>query len=436
MTTWATNTVDAASAVGRVATQAQASQRRRILVVSPFLPPSTAVGGKRFAFLCREFLARGHHVEALSLCLHADEQQDDSLISAMPVHRARNLLPRTGRGRSLTQRVYDRLLLGHVGVPDQYVGWIPPAMRMGGSLIDRFAPEVIIATGPPHSSFVIGQRLAQRAGARLILDYRDPWTAFDWRNSSGVRRPTRRVHRWLEKRLVAAADALVFATERMRAEFIRHLGSSLRSQSLLRVITNGYEEQSARQIRSLDASHRNIVFAGELYGGRRVSDLMDGLLPLMPELEAAGVKPLVHVFGTVRDEDRRRVEAAGLGGLLRQHDPVKYADITKVLRGADVLYLPSGGEVSYALPFKVFDYLGAARPILAVTSRESAVADLMQEVDCGELAYGDSPLSVTRALRRLLLEQKSYGFGGREQFRWDSLATEYLATIDSVLKTT
>ncbi len=67
--------------------------------------------------------------------------------------------------------------------------------------------------------------------------------------------------------------------------------------------------------------------------------------------------------------------------MIKEHDFVKYQTIIKHMKAADILFLPSGFDVKYAIPFKLFDYLSVKRPIFAVAPRNSAVAALMNQID-------------------------------------------------------
>ena len=113
---------------------------------------------------------------------------------------------------------------------------------------------------------------------------------------------------------------------------------------------------------------------------------------------------------------------------------VSYQEIQRVMRKADILFLLSGDDVSYAIPYKFFDYLSVRRPILAVASKQSMVERLMATVDCGEYADFSDPAEIRRALTKLIANSRSYSFEGVDQFHWSTAAEKYFHLIDEVTK--
>jgi glycosyltransferase involved in cell wall biosynthesis len=142
----------------------------------------------------------------------------------------------------------------------------------------------------------------------------------------------------------------------------------------------------------------------------------------------------VHVFGRVLPEDRALIARYDLERMIQEHGSVEHRTVLGHMAGADILFLPSGSDVDYALPFKLYDYLSVKRPILAVAPRESAVAQFMAEVDCGELAVIHDSASVQNALRTMLRRSEPYTFAGSERYHWGRLADTYARILHDVVR--
>lgn len=397
--------------------------RARILLIAPYFAPSASVGAKRFSFLVEKLAGRGYAIDTLTMEIGAGESVDTSIPLCGTVHRILGLLPHTAQGQGLLARIYNRLMITTFGVPDHYVGWLPRFIAAGRQIASLQKPDVIISTGPPFTAFLAGAILARRTDCPLILDYRDPWRAFDWGESTNARRAKRWLERRLERFSVSTASALVFATDYMRERF-EAIFEGTRPMEI-NVVTNGFDDLSDPRPLALTPGAVNILYAGSFYGERNVSVLAEGIRESILRSPTRGRKYMVHVFGKLNADDRNRLEACGLRDLVHEHEPVEHGVVLGYMKAADVLYLPSGTDVRYALPFKAFDYLCVRRPILAISPIDSAVAQFVTTLDCGEVVDGTQPAITANALERLVDNAEDYGFRGRDQFTWTAVADKY-----------
>ena len=97
---------------------------------------------------------------------------------------------------------HGAIMKEYVAVPDEKLGWVPFARRLGAQIIKWNKIDAIYVTGKPFSSFLIGESLSRRFGIPWIMDLRDLWT-LNRRN-----RPKNRIHAWcnprLERRLIVS----------------------------------------------------------------------------------------------------------------------------------------------------------------------------------------------------------------------------------------
>lgn len=402
----------------------------RILIVSSASTPRMKVGAKRFAFIAAHLERRGHEIETIARRIRRHELRDPTLPQPGRTHWIGSIFWHELPGRSLTARVYNRIVIGFLGMPDQEAGWLPPSVIAGRRVCKRFKPDIIIATAPTLTALMIGRLLSKDSGVPLVIDYRDPLTAFDWPDTSRGRLMRSPLRRKLERWVVRSAAAAVFSTQLIRGPFIDSFNKC--APKFLRVITNGFDELVSVEPSAIRANSFNIVYAGSLYGERRISTLLEALEELLVN---RGSKETfaVHIFGSIPPGERARIEAIGLGNLLHEHAPVDHQQLVRYLKAADVLFLSSGSDMRYSLPYKTFDYLSVRRPILAVSPPGSAVATLFAEVDCGEVALADERQPIADALERLLGRQGDYSFAGIQEFTWARLAGRYEDLLHEVI---
>ena len=397
----------------------------RVLVISMLFAPCGAVGGKRFSFLSRYLSKR--FVEYHVLARNERDRYVDQTAFDGPVNRVRAWIDypiRARRGvRYKLMRAWERWFC----VIDPYIGWVPPAVLKGVQLCLRRRLNVIVVTVPLFSPMISALVIAAICRAKLIIDYRDPMTGVrrDWPKPFG-----KSASRALERTAIRRARAIVFCTNIMHDQFVAEFGGI--APRRLEVIYNGFLGFESDGAIRLDAGRIEMVYAGEFYGSRR----LNMIAPILRELLDAGeISPesfRFHIYSNLRREDRDYLRTQGIGGVVEEHPVLPYDEIKKVLRGADILFLPSGDDVAYAVPFKFFDYVSARRPILAVAPLQSSVAQLMGEIDCGEFAGSDDPGRIREALQRLLRRDTVYSFAGAERYLWSNAAAAYSRVIESV----
>jgi glycosyltransferase involved in cell wall biosynthesis len=410
----------------------------RILVISYFFPPSAEVGANRFRHLSAQFLTQpgiaGVTVLTLGAAHHAKTWPDDRPPAGVDVietgvwpelHQ-----PPQGLLHRLVRQVWGRAYLG-----ERFTAWLPAAVRAGTAALRRERHDTIIATGPPFVTHVAGAILAKRFGARLVLDYRDPWTAWDWppvaRMGGALAFLNRPLNRRLERWCVGRAARVVQCTELMRDAFVARLGSALTAP--VAVLTNGIDgDELARNLAApppAAAGPRVFLYAGNLYWGRTLESLVAALEQLLADGRMERGEAVFHFYSTFSPETSALVAEHGLGDLIVEQPRVPLPELRQAYARATALVLISGAEAAYALPYKVFEYMTAGRPILAIAPPDSAVDALVKATDCGETADLESAESVAAAIERLLRGERRFYQQDYARHAWPNLAAEYLKFI-------
>jgi glycosyltransferase involved in cell wall biosynthesis len=388
--------------------------------------PCPAVGGKRFSFLSK-YLSQSfaeYHV----LALREKTPVADSTAFRGNVHRvgmfpyhSQDEAPRGFRG--VFRRAWKRWLC----LVDPYVGWVIPAIVEGIRLHKKYHFNVVIVTVPSFSALIAATVLSRRFRSSLIIDYRDPWT----NHRSDHPKP---FGRWLcpaiERTAIKEAEAVVFCSDIMRDEFMKAFSDI--APSCLEVIYNGFEEFDAGRSQREGNSPKTMLYAGRLYGTRRLDIIAPALAQMLKANEVSAEIFQFHLYTPLKHQDALSVEEQQIGDLIHVHKPVPYEEIRDIMARSDILFLPSGDGHAYAVPFKFFDYLSVRRPILAIAPKESSVRQLMRAIDCGEFAEFGDTASIVRALRSLICNERSYTFAGAEQFRWERIAERYIQTISRI----
>jgi glycosyltransferase involved in cell wall biosynthesis len=121
-------------------------------------------------------------------------------------------------------------------------------------------------------------------------------------------------------------------------------------------------------------------------------------------------------------------------------DPVPKREVPRWLARADIALLPYQDNPLFAgaLPNKVFDYLAAARPILAAAP-EGELTRLVRAAGCGSCVPPEDPAAMAAAIRTLAGDpalREDMGLRGRETALRDydrrALAARFVGVVESV----
>lgn len=374
----------------------------RLLVVSFPYPPFPSVGGNRWAAMRRHLAARGHEVTVLTTSAfgarEADRAEDvvrtADLMASPLLRRALRRPPLVAAGGAgppadpAPPGVLTRLL-----VPDAYLtSWAPYALVAARRLLRERGYDAIVTTSPYESAHLVG--LACRRRAAWLADFRDGWV-FDSHRPPFYTAWQHRLDERLERTVVRRADAVLAATRPIAEDFAARLGVAAHH------VPNGWEPAApdGRSTTSLlEADRVNLVYTGTLSGGwgRDPRPLLAALRALGDEPDVAARLRLV-IAGRLSEADAALLDELG-GPLVRHVGMLDREGAQALQRGADGLVLITSANPSEATG-KLFEYLGADRPILALAEGNEA-ARIVTETRTGLTVAPDDEAAIAAALRR------------------------------------
>ena len=318
------------------------------------------------------------------------------------IHRARYVGPRArkpaeeiraahgGLERALVQaQVTARRLL----VPDASVTWnltaIPAAIRIAR----REGIDAVITTSPPGSVHFVGAAVQGATSARWIADLRDPLVANQHRRADTTAARARQAANEQVARLVAGrADAVSCVSEAIADEVL-----SLGARGIVRVIANGCDFDDFVGLEYRPASRFRITHAGSFFGKRDPR-------PFLQAFRDADLDAVARFVGDFRSTDREWAETLGLGDRLELVEYLPRTESLRLQRDSEALLLlvpDAGGRGKGVLSGKVFEYIAARRPILAVVPPDGAAAELVRETGSGVVVAPDDVEGIKQALVEL-----------------------------------
>lgn len=264
------------------------------------------------------------------------------------------------RGAPELLRLRRKLLDERLEIPDYARAW---ARAAGRALIrSGLTPsDVLVTFGQPMSDHLAGWSVARATGVTWVAHFSDPWADNPLRAGGPIRRAADRHH---ERRVVTTADHLVFTCEEARDLVMAKYPDRLRERTS--VLAHAHGAVGALPIRKRSES---LVarYLGNFYGDRGPEPLLAALAVLHADRPDLAGRLRVELIG---GWDRR--PEAGLDGLpdgaVVVRSPVDYGTSLRLMAEADVLLVvDAAGASSPFLPSKLADYVGVARPVVALS---------------------------------------------------------------------
>ena len=404
-------------------------KNKKILVISHVYYPDSRVGAKRFGNLVPFFVDHFAEVHVLTIPGNQIPSLDPSLSPAGIVHHA-PMLPRFPMNRdNIFNRIRTRLWVQHLCLLDGYSGWILPAAIKAIDIINTYKIDIIIATGPPFSTAMVGVFASKTTKKKLILDYRDPWTTItrNFPSSYG-----KMINFFSEKLALRTASAFVFCSTIMKNDFeikFHH------KKNNAYVLTNGYTALNP-EIQPLTTNNGKFTmfYAGNFYGGRNLEIIAIALSNLIRRGVISANNFEFVICGKLRPQEQKTIQKFNLEKIFNHIGLIPYHEVLRRMKGADILFLPSAKEHMYAIPFKTFDYLMVQRPILAVAPKCSAVEEIMRNVPFGVFCSIDDSNGLEITLTEMIKNRKNYASSLPKEYAWSTIAKRYINILESFQK--
>lgn len=372
---------------------------KRVLIVAYHYPPIAGSSGVQRTLKFSAYL-RDHGWEPTILTVHprAYEQITDGQMSEIPpgIRVERVFALDSARHLAIAGKYPRRF-----AVPDRWLSWWPAAVLKGLQIIRQERPAVIMSTFPIASAHLIAKTLQQRSGLPWVADFRDNMTDPDF-----PRDPvTWRFNRRLEEATVRQCARAVFTTrgtKQMYAERYPEVPAKRWA-----IVENGYDEENfANALRGLPAATPTagplrLVHSGILYPEERdPRPFFAAVRSLKVSGELSAERVRIVLRATASDQLYiPMLREAGIDDIVELAPSVSYAAALQEMLTADGLLLFQASMCNHQIPAKLYEYLRAGRPILALTDPAGDTAHALRSAGTGTICTLTDSADIARHLR-------------------------------------
>lgn len=408
----------------------------KVLVVTHYFPPEVGAPQARLSEFARVWADLGHEV----LVLTGMPNHPTGVIPEAYRHE-RIVRERVDGYRILRTWLYATPNEGFVRRVLGHLSFMVSAVLIGMPKTGR--QDVVIVSSPTFFSIFAGWVIARTRRARLIVEVRDLWPALLVELEVLTNRTIIGILELLELAAYRAADRVVVVTEGFRQSLIER-GIP---EEKLDVIRNGVDLErfridlpADRELRAkMGARNEDEVVV--LYVGAH--GLSQGLLSIA---EAAtklrdqdGIRFAFVGDGAAKSDLEEYVSRTGLRNVVLL-PAVPREEVGAILRCADICVAPLRDIPLFTtfIPSKIFEYLGAGRPVIG--SLRGEPARILDEAGA-VVVEPEEPAQLASAIQALaddVERRKQMGREGRvyveEHFERRKLAEQYEAILQDVVR--
>lgn len=393
-----------------------------VLMICYYYPPLGGIGSQRSQKFARYLPDCGWHPLVLTPergCYFVDRSLDDGSTSGVEVVRTQaidlsSIFKRAAsNGRAFNGssdaaqldlrqveggpvvKFLKRAVRNWVYIPDGQVGWYPYAIREGRRMIESRGVDAIYSTSFPVTAHAAASRLKAITGKPWVADFRDLWTENHYNNYlSGIRK---RLDQIIESNLLEAADAIVTVSDTW-AETLRRLSGG---RKRVEVIRNGFDASEFATLEQSRPPKWTITYVGSFYGSKQdPTPLLETLKRLIESGKIPRDDAQLKIVGEPEEYVQNLVASFDLASVTHFTGFVSHRESLAHQVGSSLLLmiLHSDTTNSGHVPGKLYEYIGARRPILAIIPAGFEAARIIRDAQAGVTVQATDHAAIERAL--------------------------------------
>jgi glycosyltransferase involved in cell wall biosynthesis len=288
-------------------------------------------------------------------------------------------------------------MLKNIVIPDIGIGWLPGAIWTGRKVIQRQRIDIITSSSPLNSTHLIAGILADLTNTAWLADFRDGWLFEPLNRSYYESRLRFNIEQRMEAWVAGRSDAITTVSEPITTYFRETYPADVKYFTMF----NGYDPADWSNLPSIerDVSIFRIVHTGAFAFSRSSTTrspepLFQALASLPSSIRS---KLQLILVGSLTEHERALIGQYGISAITHEIGQVLRQESLAYQLTADCLLLMVGKDRSVATS-KLYEYLYAKRPILALSSPDTAAASIIHDTDAGVCVPPDDPAQIGQAI--------------------------------------
>jgi len=291
-------------------------------------------------------------------------------------------------------------------IPDNKISWSKLAYQKIDEILSREKFDALFITCPPFSAFDIISQIKKKHDIPLFADYRDLWY-----KSYFSFYPTpfhKLLHKKKEYWALKAADRIT-VTNRKIKEKLLNTYPFLTFDDVV-ILSHGYDHEDFEKIPAQPKPQNKMVlmYSGIFMVYNSPVFLLRAFKQLTIERPDIASNIELHFVGFLRKENQKLIRKLKLQAFVKDHGYVNHNDAIAKIKSADVLWFMVGKRrnIDAILPGKVYEYIGARKPVLACVP-DGAAKMAIEESGAGFICSPDDITDIKNTILKVYHHYKN-----------------------------
>jgi glycosyltransferase involved in cell wall biosynthesis len=432
---------------------------KNVVLLTYYWPPSGGSGVQRWAYFSHYLNKEKYNLTVITVDPEKASYKftDDSftdLISDVQVIKTKTLEPFSlykvfSRKKSLKEAIpqgfagdpqpnfvdkISRFIRGNLFIPDARRGWNYFAQKELVKLCESNLVDVIITSGPPHSTHLIGLKTKAKYRVKWIADFRDPWTEVFYNKLMYKTNLSKKYDEKLELEVLNEADRILTIGPGM-VELLRGKINS-KNRDKVHYVLNGFDATRFEGLsKHTDPSVFVICHVGVLSDNQPVGAFVTGLKMAISAIVNPDKKIVLRLIGKVSPGIIEVLDKLKPEVCIEVVDYLPHTEAIQQMINSDLLFnsLADAGENSNLLiSGKLMEYIASGNPIVCLGSENGDAAKILRELGNGFVFDRNNIHSMSQFLIKVLTKQFIFERKNVNNYSRKSTTLELEKIIDSI----
>lgn len=303
--------------------------------------------------------------------------------------------------------IFDKLsgyIRANYFIPDARVGWNKKAIPLVEELIKKENITIIITTGPPHSTHLIGLEIKKRHNhIKWLADFRDPWTEVYYNTLFKKNKRADKKDRSLELEVLEKSDLVLTIGPSMKELLENKIP---RQKDKVHSILNGFDDTLLNGIKGERYPEFTIAHIGILTLQQAHKEIIESLKNILTENKEWVIRFVL--VGNIHPEIIE--ELTKIPNLIIDHrGKVSQKDALQEMMNADVLLnclaiLPNS---KILISGKLMEYLATGNSMVVIGDKEGDAAGLMKNIENASMISPNDIETLSKTIAEIYQKERT-----------------------------